>query len=1472
MKKRLLAIFLCIAFSIPVFSVSADGDFGIYYSENFSSYAENAREFGNMSAVTGVDTRIINDNGNKVFFGRAWGEPVKTRVSLTGAGSGKTIMSANIKITGGNASGSLFAITYGSAKYGFLQYTAKRELKLADGYIAGGFPEGVYKRVTVAADWNKSLFSVYVDKKCIIRDWVMPSSISRLPDKVEWSIVNTDDTETDFYMDDVRIYDGDVLPWNFIFEAGKENNEILPFTPTESIETKSETLRNIEFNDGKTGGISIAGAECKVTAETDDDGTGFARFIGNTSGGNSYFDIFPTGLGETGKFVVDLRFKVNSMLGGASVGILDGKNASGKWLMGFEIMPGGTIKSRITNENLATYKTGTWTKYSFKYNIPEGKADIYSEGNYLTTVSIAEGEYPTFFRFDIYAPAGSTNDIQFDYIRVYSGKELLGDEKFTSGGSGATVTEVPANSVMDPVDKLNDALRGKTVFMTTNNKMYIDGKKQSYANESFKPYIINGAFMMPRNMYSLFSFDDVVFDENTGEISIGTRAKMKVGEKTYILDGVSRELNAAPELHDRTLYFPLRAVAEQLLNKKVSWDVRGMIIISDDPVETYSTTFLDRQIQWTPANLIYRYMQYDNPTGAEFFEKLKENMPQDSHPRVILTQEDVDYIRSEIKTDEEFMKSYKEAISQADYEIDRDYTKLANPSPEMRQSSAHSLHIYLKRLATAYLLTGDTKYAKKGSEIMLDMCKWESLNYKTSNLIAAHWGFAIAECYDSFYNYLNSSEEGRESLRTVREAVKKLVVEPHVNFYSGATDEMRYPFWQDNFPGLCASSVIVLLCAIGADDSMKAEEEYVLENSIRALENFTSLFAPDGGYYEGVSYEDYAALGFVPALNTLWNCCGTDFNIGTARGFSQSGYPFVFLQSPDLSFNFHDADSYFMNNSVAEFMGWRYNDPLQAEMMYTAKKAANASISLEAYYYYKKATDGKNINYNDGGLDRYFEASSSGGFKSSIDDPNSTFGGYHGGWTGIPHDMLDLGEFVFAADNTVWACDMGKDDYNLKDYFSMKEYVYYRKRPEGENCVVINPSVDSDTYYGQKIRAEAKLIKSDLNKSKGAYAVLDLSEAYERDVNQYHRGFYFGDDRNTYLIQDEISLKKSSELYWFMHTQQNIEILSNNKARLTSADGKSCMVDVYCSAPNFKLSSMPAEPLPSSPQMTGEKDRSSYRKLAIHAENVSGNVTVAVKLSPETGFYKYTGIDFVPIDSWNVPDGKRAAFPRIKNVYMDGKALSITESSKEVRVSLPFGTEKAPDITVETTAGTAQVIQAASIDDNAFVKITGEGVIERNIKIVFSVSADRDLNITENLSDALPAEGAKGTLIVPKRVWAASVPELQNPPEAIIDNDFSTSGTQEGKNKWFEFDLGEVMDISGISIIFKNGDIRQAIYDILYSEDGYNFTKVFSGKSTGNTSSWESTDLPGRVRYIRFVGNGNTSSSWNNITEFRAFK
>ena len=61
-------------------------------------------------------------------------------------------------------------------------------------------------------------------------------------------------------------------------------------------------------------------------------------------------------------------------------------------------------------------------------------------------------------------------------------------------------------------------------------------------------------------------------------------------------------------------------------------------------------------------------------------------------------------------------------------------------------------------------------------------------------------------------------------------------------------------------------------------------------------------------------------------------------------------------------------------------------------------------------------------------------------------------------------------------------------------------------------------------------------------------------------------------------------------------------------------------------------------------------------------------------------------------------------------------------------------------------------------------------------------------------------------------------------------------------------------------------------FEILYSENGIDYKKVYSGQSSGKTAEYERLEIPGRTRFIRCVAHGADVTNWFSLLEFGAYK
>ncbi|PYP47673.1 MAG: hypothetical protein DMD42_02090, partial [Gemmatimonadetes bacterium] len=160
------------------------------------------------------------------------------------------------------------------------------------------------------------------------------------------------------------------------------------------------------------------------------------------------------------------------------------------------------------------------------------------------------------------------------------------------------------------------------------------------------------------------------------------------------------------------------------------------------------------------------------------------------------------------------------------------------------------------------------------------------------------------------------------------------------------------------------------------------------------------------------------------------------------------------------------------------------------------------------------------------------------------------------------------------------------------------------------------------------------------------------------------------------------------------------------------------------------------------------------------------------------------------------------------------------------------------------------------------------------LKATLAVSVVLALACTSDLTDPRLPHRAPTQLVISADLAplpAASVVASANDgnvPQNTLDNNLATRWSAQGDGQWIRYDLGALAAIDHLDIAWYLGDTRIASFDIQVSLDTVNWTKVFSGQSSGQTLQLERYAFPTTSgRYVRIVGHGNSASSWNSITE-----
>ena len=111
-----------------------------------------------------------------------------------------------------------------------------------------------------------------------------------------------------------------------------------------------------------------------------------------------------------------------------------------------------------------------------------------------------------------------------------------------------------------------------------------------------------------------------------------------------------------------------------------------------------------------------------------------------------------------------------------------------------------------------------------------------------------------------------------------------------------------------------------------------------------------------------------------------------------------------------------------------------------------------------------------------------------------------------------------------------------------------------------------------------------------------------------------------------------------------------------------------------------------------------------------------------------------------------------------------------------------------------------------------------------------------------------------------------------NVPANSLDGSLSTRWAASGDGQWIRFDLGASATVGSVRIAWHKGDLRRSSFDVQTSATGSSWTTVFTGQSSGASTSLETYDVTDSAgRYVRIVGHGTSTDLWNSVAEAEVY-
>lgn len=1437
--KKYIATLIIAALLLSSIPISAANSYtAILINETYDNIPTNMTPSGADVDGEGSIIRIEELNKNKyVLMANQWSD---TTVSYPAKYSGKNLwVEIRCMFKDDNTRKSLLTLFAANGNVEELAYiNQKKEVFGANGqFLCKG---KINEWITVSANVNTQTrrYDIYIDGKLAGTRIPLSYNFSTLK-AIGYTSYANETKRSDFLVDYLRAYTAENLLSDSAFPKAEYNENSVKLRTNEIVEPSKEAriIFEQDFNKISKGNLatnlSLYGSTHQTETETAD---GVVNTFHQLIGGSApYIDY---NVPEKKKqFIVEGKFRVNKK-NQSSVVLCMARDTNATFSTFVNVNAEGRV---ILHNNRVVGKEDMrkdWVKVSVALDFSDSTYDVYENGVLVAENTSFQSNALTNSLLIRIGPVGTSLDV--DDIKVYTGTQYTVFEKNDSENTQQNdAVEAPYEIDKAPLktnishftEKSQQVSDNPTSYLSNSNEalklfanticlmagsanLWISGKK--YAASSPLKMIDTKIYVPVRTLASLTG-ENVTWNSEQQKATIGD-TELYIGKREIQKGGNTIELSAPIELIGGTTYVPAEEYVKYVMKKHYSQSDKGLIVIADN-----DNTSVKGTSNSSTAVKMMNYLAFDRPNA----KTLQQTVLAASHPRAFAKAAEIDAAIRRKDTNPTLKEWSDNTVRSANEILNRTV-------------SGHVYNDIILNLYWAYRVTGDTKYAAKAEAYALYMAQMNNWQQDSSFLITGAICIATSLAYDLFYDYL--SEDSRAII--AKGIADKAISSAQDHYYGRG--KSNWPQRDNNWNIVCNSGVIV-----GAIAIMDAYPELcsdVLEKALVSLEGAIHNFAPDGGWFEGVGYWEYTVEDMVMALAALEAACGTTYGITEIPGVTDTAYFPIYLSGNPYIFAYHDVDANTMVNTAAMMWFARKTQDMNMQRYRMDKIISYGSTSpVKDLVWYTEKQMPPQVELS---LDSRYISAGATTMRSDWSSASS-FVGIHAGGNSVAHGQLDIGDFDYEVWGTKFADEMCKDDYNLLGYFDIggMRNNYYANRAEGQNVYVINPSEN-----GGQITEATSSVKKVTEKPKGAIYTVDMTPAYANDVKDALRGFMLGNDRKIFTVQDEIVPKnKDDDYYWYWHTKCEITVNNDGKS-VTLKDGWKVVKLYFDSNVDFEITAGKAEPYFASPMPNGQLKMMHHTQMnKITVNFLSNSEKVIFRATAVPYDVSYTPGELTPISKWSIPDGEiDRNFVYADSILVDGKPINGFYYANLRYDVFRDGSKGAPTITVQTQ-GNAVVEKYDGDASTYFVKVNDKNNPEKVVTYVIRFRSEAYAGLPQ------------GTKFEPVEITASG--SDMNLPVNVADGKLDTRWSADGR-QWIQYDLGEIKNINAISMAVHMGHERKQYFKMEVSEDGVNYIDVLDSETTGTTKDYEHFRfIPVNARYVRITGYGNSTNSWNSITE-----
>lgn len=540
------------------------------------------------------------------------------------------------------------------------------------------------------------------------------------------------------------------------------------------------------------------------------------------------------------------------------------------------------------------------------------------------------------------------------------------------------------------------------------------------------------------------------------------------------------------------------------------------------------------------------------------------------HPRLLMTKEEEKELKKNLDQNILLFTIHENIIKNCD--------ELLNTEPVIRKMEGKRLLDVSRKalqrifyLSYGYRMTGKSQYLVRAEREIIAVCEFSDWN-PSHFLDVGEMSLGVAIGYDWLYDDLKP-----ETRDKIRKALKSKAFEP---------SKLGQYNWfltnRANWNQVCNAGLACAALAIYESDKLQSVD--IIERALQTNKFPLEDYGPNGNYTEGYMYWNYGTDFQVVLLSSLETALGSDNNLHKIKGFLETAEYMLFMTGiKGLPYNYSDSSN---NREPRPSMFWFARKTRNPSLLYTEKQLMENGDYIKIYGKYRllpmvmvlaNQSSFEEVSAPEKKIWVGHGTTPVALIRTSWNSPDDKYVGMKGGKAASSHAHMDAGSFVYDANGTRWATDLGMQSYaplEAKgiDLWNMSQnsdrWNIFRLNNKSHNTLTINE--EKHLVDGQALITE--IFDTDARRG----ATIDLSPVFKNSLSFAHRTITLID--NKFLqIEDQVkSLKENAKLRWSMATPSKVEIVDSKTFRLSQND-KIMYVAVETSVP-FTLKLWNASP------------------------------------------------------------------------------------------------------------------------------------------------------------------------------------------------------------------------------------------------------------------------------------------------------